>query len=137
MGVTTTMLAGIAADLTARWLPTYEWEEARLQHRPPMASLYLERSIPAITDQGEMGPWALHEVVMRVHVSFKQREKGAQEQMRDLLDDLLDTLHADDTCDGAASCVAIADSGVQQLVSLEDSILIAELTLEIEPWPSL
>lgn len=133
---TTTTLQAIATHLTAEWITTYAWEESRLQARPPMATLWLAELEPGRTDQGApLGPWAVIRVTIRVYVNATQREKAAQQQLADTIDELATVLVDDHTCDGAALTVTIADP-IRFLVDTEDNLLIAETTLEVEPWPS-
>lgn len=138
MPATDTMLTAIATDLTTRWLPTYAWEEAKLQHRPPMATLYLDHLAPTVTDQASpLGIWARVDVIMRLYISFRQREKAAQTSLRNELDDLITVLTTDPTCGGAAQLIELAEDGISVRVDQDEQLLIAETTLEVEPWPTV
>lgn len=137
MAETNALVAAIAADLTNRWEPTFPFEASKLQHNPPMATLYVDRMLPTRSDQGlGLGIWDQIDVVLRYYVSFKQREKAAQKQIRDGVDALLAVLSTDCTLSNAVEHVEMSEGGAEIRVDLDEQLLIAEITLEVAPWPT-
>lgn len=131
MGVITTAMQAIADDLTARWLPTFAWEQEKLPARPPVATLWLARAEPTLDERGALGSWQQVDVVLRLYVSVQQRERAGQEQLRDLIDELMDALATDATAAGAVR--RVAPTQIDIAADLIEQVLVAELTLEVDP----
>lgn len=142
MPTTNTALAACAAYLTTNWavgantVPTFEWEEAKLQARPPMATFWVDRRVPLMSAQGPLNAWKRIDVLMRVYVSLAQREKAAQVSMSDVMDALLTLLATDPTLGRAVEKFVIDEDGASQRVDLDEKLLITEIPVEVTPWPT-
>lgn len=135
MGVLNDTLTGIAEYLTANGIKTFPWEEPKLPGKPPIATLELQAPTVGNSDQGVRGDWSRLDITLRYYVSWRQSARGAQEQMRDGLDAILDALASDPQVGDAVVSLQLPEDGrVPILVDHEDALLIAEWKLEVTPW---
>lgn len=134
---TDAMLEDVAQYLTTNWVPTFHWEEAKLPARPPVSTFWVERMMPSVTDQGEtLGIWAAVEITMRLYISTVTREKAAQLQMRDELDNLITVLANDATLGRSCLRFTIDPDGVTPLFDEEEKLIVVNIPATVEPFTS-